>query len=101
MTYRDFQNNTGDGETVTFADIGDSGLFYFFSETNLELLVKALDGCGINNNFWIFFAATTDIEFTLTVRDTVSGETKTYQNLLGIAADAVTDTEAFDTCAAS
>ena len=100
VDFRDFSNNTGVGQTVTFPDIGDSGLFYFFSETNLELLVKALDGCGINGNFWLFFAATTDIEFTLTVRDTVTGQTKTYRNLLGIPADAVTDTTAFDTCAA-
>lgn len=54
--------------------------------------------CGINNHFWVFFATTTDVGFTATVRDTQGAEVKVYTNPLGQAANAVTDTSAFATC---
>ncbi len=78
-------------------DSQDSGLFWFFEAENRELLVKVFDGCGINDRFWVFSAATTDVEFTLRVTDTMSGTVKTYFNPLGVAA-ANTDTDAFATC---
>ena len=76
----------------------DSGLFYFFSPNNLEVLVKVLDGCGINNRLWVFAAATTDVEYTMLVTDTANGTTSSYFNPLGTASPAVTDTDAFATC---
>lgn len=75
-----------------------SGELSFFSPDNLELLVKVIDGCEVNDRFWVFFAATTDVEFDVTVTDTLTGEARTYTNPQGAAADAVTDTDAFDTC---
>ena len=48
--------------------------------------------------FWVFYAATTDVGFTVTVTDLLTGTSKTYANPLGQAADAVTDTSAFATC---
>ncbi|MCP3957148.1 MAG: hypothetical protein GY719_04790 [bacterium] len=102
-TWRDFAGATGPGNQVTIPGAGlarsaDSGLFYFFSRDNWELLVKVLDGCGINERFWVFAAATTDVEYTLTVTDTETDQVRTYTNPLGQAADAITDTEAFATC---
>lgn len=76
----------------------DSGTFWFFRPSNLELLVKALDGCGVNGHYWVFFAATTDVGFELTVTDTATGRTRTYPNALGHDAETVLDTAAFDTC---
>jgi len=76
----------------------DSGLFYFLNPNNWELLIKVLDGCSFNNQYWVFFAATTDVEFTLTVTDTQASEVKVYTNPLRSPADAVTDTAAFATC---
>ncbi len=76
----------------------DSGLFYFLNSDNLEFLIKVLNGCDITNHYWVFFAATTDVEFTVTVTDTLNGQTKQYGNPLGNPADAVTDTTAFATC---
>ncbi|HVS66062.1 MAG TPA: CHRD domain-containing protein [Thermoanaerobaculia bacterium] len=81
-----------------FERTSTSGEFTFFSPDNLELLVKVLDGCAINDRYWVFFAATTDVEFDLTVTDTLTGESKTYTNPQGNPADAVTDTDAFATC---
>ncbi len=60
--------------------------------------VKVLDGCAINQRHWVFAAATTDVAYTLRVRDTASGGRKTYTNRQGVAAPATTDTSAFATC---
>ncbi len=76
----------------------DSALLWFFNANNWEMLVKVLNGCGVTNNYWVFFAATTDVQFILTVTDTQNGKVKTYFNPQGISADAVTDTGAFPTC---
>lgn len=97
VTWRDQNGNTGTGKSV---DIGkrDSGLFFFFGENNIEMLAKVLNGCRSTNHYWVFFAATTNVEFTLTVVDTQAGVSKQYKNKLGNSADAVTDTSAFDTC---
>ena len=52
-----------------------------------------------SDEFWVFAcAATTNVEYTLTVTDTVTGSVRTYENDLGQAAQAVTDTDAFATC---
>ena len=58
--------------------IGDRacGTFYFFDpsdEANFELCLKVLDGTTLNDRFWIFAAATTDVEYTLTVEDPETG----------------------------
>lgn len=97
VDWRDFQGTTGIGHARrTSAD--DSGLFWFFGPANLEMLVKVLDGCSLNQRFWVFAAATTTVEYTLTVTDTATGAQKQYRNPLGTAAPALTDTSAFATC---
>ena len=97
VVWVDFEDNTGPGSVVPVS-ADRSGLFYFFREDNWEMLIKVLDGCSINEHFWVFFAATTNVEFTVTVTDTDTGEVKLYTNPLGHSADAVTDTRAFATC---
>ena len=92
----DEHGNTGVGHAIPSTD--DSGLFWFFSPSNMELLIKVLDGCGVNNKYWVFFAATTDQEFTVTVTDTNTAQQVEYTNPLKHPADAVTDTSAFATC---
>ncbi|MEL7058458.1 MAG: fibronectin type III domain-containing protein [Acidobacteriota bacterium] len=102
VQWRDFADGAGAGRAVPVpapVDADDSGLFYFFDEDNWELLVKVLDGCGLNDHFWVFLAATTDVEYTLIVTDTASGFVRTYFNPLGVASPAVSDIEAFRTCA--
>ena len=87
----------GAGRPVAIAS-GDSGLFWFFAPGNVELLLKVLDGCAVNGRVWVFLSATTDVEFTVTVTDTVSAAVRTYSNALGHPATPVTDTAAFATC---
>ncbi len=97
VTWRDFEGNTGSGEVVPFGTDA-SGIFFFFDADNWEMLVKVLNGCGFNQHYWLFSAATTNVEYRLTVTDTDNGEIMEYFNPLGTAAPAVTDTSAFETC---
>jgi hypothetical protein len=89
---------TGTGETgqasVVPGAADDSGVLWFFNENNWEMLIKVLDGCALTDHYWVFFAATTNVEFVVTVTDTATGAVKTYVNPQGNSADAVTDTSA-------
>ncbi|MEM8962527.1 MAG: hypothetical protein AAGD38_13670 [Acidobacteriota bacterium] len=96
VTWRDFDGNTGTG--TTFVQSIDSAVIYFFGPNNWEFLVKVLDGCGANNHWWVFAAATTNVEYTLTVTDLQADVSKSWPNPLGVAAPAITDTQAFATC---
>ena len=78
--------------------IKDGGIFDFGNHANPELLVKVLNGCNINNRWWVFYAATTNIGFTLTVMDTLTGVTKVYTNADLHFANAIGDTLALATC---
>lgn len=98
VTGKDFSNQPFFGKVVQGHQSLDAGLFYFFSAENWELMIKVLDACGINNHFWVFAAATTNVEYTIKVTDKVTGVEKTYRNPLGMAASAITDIEAFATC---
>jgi lysyl endopeptidase len=99
VRWRTRQGTMGDGMAVQVTPTpDDSGLFYFFNEDNWEMLIKVLNGCPITDHYWVFFAATTNVEFTLTVTDTQRGGSKEYFNELGQRANAVTDTQALATC---
>lgn len=90
----------GPGQAVPIAGSPDSGLFYFFDAANLEMLVKVLNGCGLaaRPRYWVFFAATTNVELGVTVTDTQTGQVKSYFNPLGRPAPPVQDTDAFASC---
>jgi len=76
----------------------DSGLFYFFSPSNWEVLVKVLNACQQNDRFWVFAAAATSLQYTITVTDTLTGAVRTYSSPLDVSSAAITDIEAFATC---
>jgi len=99
INWRNYTGQTGEGHAVPFGS-GNSALFWFFQEDNWEMLVKVIDGCTLNDRFWVFAAATTDVEYTLSVTDTYTGVTKTYSNPLGTRSPALNDTSAFASCAA-
>lgn len=99
VLWRTTNGAAGIGQKVASDLATDSGLFYFFGEENWEILVKNLDGCGINDSFWVFSAATTDVQYTLQVVDTATGTTAKYLNPGGSAAATVIDIDAFvDAC---
>ena len=86
------------GASEVAASSGETALFWFFSPDNTELVVKVLDGCAINQRYWVFASAATDLAFTLTVTDLENDTTRTYENLAGEPATAINDTDAFATC---
>jgi hypothetical protein len=94
--WRDFEGRTGTARPVMLAtESDDSAVLWFFAPENWELLIKVLDACGVNDRFWVFAAATTNVEYTLRVTDLATGERRVYGNPLGQRSAAITDTEAF------
>lgn len=91
--WRTGPNQSGAFRAVPATD--DSGFFWFFDEANIEVIVKVLDGCALNDRFWIFTAATTNVGYTLEVTDTLTGVVRRYENAPGVRAPATTDTNAF------
>ena len=88
-----------DGQATTVAFTApDSGLFGFFAPSNWEIMVKVLNGCGLNNRYWVFSAATTNVFYRMEVTDVKGAAQKIYFNYPGPPAPAVTDTDAFATC---
>ncbi len=72
----------------------DTGYFWFFSQNNIELVVKVLDGRAINSYYWVFYGALSDVAYTITVTDSQTGRQKIYTNPQGTLAS-VGDIKAF------
>lgn len=72
----------------------DTGAFWFFSANNLELVIKVVDGRVFNERFWVFAGSLTDVAYTISVSDTLSGVTRTYTNTQGTLSS-FADTNAF------
>ena len=89
---------SGNAQPLRGAIGANTGVLWFFEPSNTELLVKVLDGCGINDRFWVFASAATDLGLTLEVTDLATGVSKSWTNEAGEAAVAITDTDAFDSC---
>jgi poly(3-hydroxybutyrate) depolymerase len=98
VTWQDGSGHTGVGSVVPVAASANSAVLWFFDPGNWEMLVKVLDGCALNQRIWVFSAATTNVEYTLTVTDTVTNQVRTYHNPAGQTAAAITDTDAFPSC---
>ncbi len=98
VQWTDFNGNSGLGTVVPGATSSNSGVMWFFSPDNWELLIKVLDGCAVNGHYWVFGAAATNVTYTIQVTDTQTGEVKTYTNPLGMVSPAITDTTAFGSC---
>lgn len=74
--------SAGNGGAIQLSGLGVNagGLFWFFSANNPELLIKVLNGCGVNSRHWVFASAGTNVGATVSVIDTRTGAQKTYTN---------------------
>ncbi len=96
VQWRTAQGETGAGQASPLSI--DSGFFWFFGPSNLEVVVKVLDGCAVNGKSWVFAGGLTDVEVRVTVTDTLTNTSREYFNPLGTAFPAIRDTSAFDGC---
>lgn len=78
------QGSSGIGHASALT--ADSGAFWFFDRSNLELLVKVLDGRWINGHFWTFYGALSNVNYRLEVVDRQTGCRQVYQNPQGTMA---------------
>ncbi len=85
----------GSGAGQALPLTADTGVFWFFSSSNLELTVKVLDGRAVNRHFWVFFGGLSNVAYTLKVTDLQTGVVETYQNPAGRFAS-VADVSAFN-----
>jgi hypothetical protein len=98
VSWRTRDGNTGHGRMIPQGT--NSGLVWFFDPSNVEMLIKVLDACSVPGleAYWVFFAATTNVDFTVEVTDTSTGLTREYFNPGGQAAQPIQDTLTFRTC---
>ena len=75
------EHKSGTGTAVTLTS--DSGYFWFFNPANIEVIVKVLDACNVDGFTWVFAGGLTSLEVQITVTDTLTGATKTYDNSEG------------------
>ncbi len=94
------QGQNGQAQTVKLTT--DSGYLWFFSDTNIEAIVKVLNACttASGNHYWVFAGGLTNVRVLLTVTDTgVSpAKAKAYINPQNLAFQPIQDTLAFATC---
>ncbi|MDQ6892553.1 MAG: PKD domain-containing protein [Acidobacteriota bacterium] len=90
------------GNTGTGVVLGQNDVYGYFSLPTLsgnagnpEVIVKMVDASGIGQNYWVFYGTMTDLEFTLSVRETSTGIVKTYSR--DLSGDPSKDSGQFDT----
>ncbi|MBV8203220.1 MAG: S8 family serine peptidase, partial [Acidobacteria bacterium] len=91
----------GLGNALALSSLGvtQGGLYWFFQATNPEMLIKVLNGCPVNDDFWMFYAAGTNVGLSVIVFDTEKNLYLVFTNPGGTAAPPIQDTAAFS-CAA-
>lgn len=100
-TFHDHLGRSGEGQAVALTP--ESGTFWFFTAANVELIVKIVDACGHPDfrDFWVYASGLTDVEVTLTVADTWTGDIWERSTDLGEPFPPVLDSQAFHTCDAT
>jgi photosystem II stability/assembly factor-like uncharacterized protein len=93
---------SGSGQVMTFggqrAENTESVFWWFFGSTNFEMGVKVLNACApsLGNKFWVFMSGLTNQGWTVRVRDTQTGATRSYENSTGQLSNTFADTAAFN-----
>jgi phospholipase C len=88
---------SGNAHAVRLTD--DTGYFWFFNSSNLEMFTKILNACPIQaHNYWFFASGLTNVQVGITVVDKSAGATKVYNNPPNTAFQPIQDTASFKTC---
>jgi hypothetical protein len=82
VSFHDYAGLGGNGTAVPLT--ADSGAFWFFGASNLEMMVKIVSFCGGGSNrYGVYAGGLTDVDVTVRVTDTTTGTVATYPNPLG------------------
>ncbi|HEX4962629.1 MAG TPA: trypsin-like serine protease [Thermoanaerobaculia bacterium] len=95
-TYQTPDGQSGPAKVVKLTD--EAGYFWFFSDSNVEAVIKVLNGCPVDQSYWVFAGGLTNVQTTVTVTDSTTGFAKTYSNPQGAAFQPIQDTAAFPAC---
>ena len=88
-------STTASGTASAVSLTSDTGYLWFFSSSNVEVVIKVVDGRSFNSRFWVFVGGLTNVNVVITVTDTQTGAVKTYTNPQGVAFQPIQDTNAF------
>ena len=89
-------NGTTSGSGGSVEVNQDTGAFWFFAPSEYELLLRVVNACEFDGHYWVFASAATDVEYTLSVTDSLTGQAQEFTN--GSVAEPIVDTMAFATC---
>jgi len=81
--WRTLAGESGVGHALEVPGSDETGLFWFFAEDNIELVVKTLDATSFSGFYWNFYGALSNVEYWITVTDTEAGDNVTYHNPQG------------------
>jgi hypothetical protein len=82
VTY-DATPSSGTGPATVVLESTESVKFSFFSSGNIEMILKILNGCGLNGKWWVFGGGLTDVGVTIKVTDTVTGTVQSFSSTKG------------------
>jgi hypothetical protein len=95
-TFNAGSGSSGTAQVVKLTD--DTGYLWFFSSSNVEAVIKILNGCGLGSHYWVFAGGLTNVNVTITVTDTQAHVSRTYTNPQNTTFLPIQDTSAFATC---
>jgi hypothetical protein len=89
-------SGSGTGNPVQLTS--DTGYFWFFSASNVEIVIKVINACGLGGHYWVFAGGLTNVQTSILVTDTQTGATNTYNTPGGPPFAPIQDTNAFSSC---
>jgi hypothetical protein len=95
-TYNAGASGSGQAHAASLTD--DTGYLWFFAASNVEAVVKVINGCGLGGHYWVFAGGLTNVDVVMTVTDTQTNISKTYTNPANTTFLPIQDTSAFSTC---
>ena len=82
VTWHTTDGKSGSGTPVALTS--DTGYFWFFQSSNVEMVIKVLNACSLNSHYWVFAGGLTNVRTVIKVTDTLTGKFKSYVNLQGV-----------------
>lgn len=95
-TFTTLEGASGQAKAVPLTSA--TGYFWFFTDDNVEVVLKIRDGCSNNGFFWVFAGGLTNVQVNIRVLDTLTGTLKVYNNPVRTAFEPIQDTRALATC---